>query len=175
MAGNYAGTGAAGAARCGGRIKLRRIQCGARDRTAFGRNGDCGGGIGERLSAERLVVFWGDCGALWLEAARAGERGERGAVGRGAGGDSIRSAVFAGAVGAGADGAFSVGAIALLALLPLISRPFGATGYGVLLGSFGGGALAGATILPRLRRQLSVDGLVAGAIVVFALMTFLAG
>jgi|SRR5579883_94713 predicted MFS family arabinose efflux permease len=72
-------------------------------------------------------------------------------------------------------GAFSVGAIALLALLPLISRPFGATGYGVLLGSFGGGALAGATILPRLRRQLSVDGLVAGAIVVFALMTFLAG
>src|SRR5579883_1970482 len=62
------------------------------------------GGMGERLSAERLVVFWGDCGALWLEAARAGERGERGAVGRGAGGDSIRSAVFAGAVGAGADG-----------------------------------------------------------------------
>ena len=72
-------------------------------------------------------------------------------------------------------GAFSVGAIALLALLPLISRPYGATGYGVLLGCFGGGALAGATILPRLRRQLSVDGLVAGAIVVFALMTFLAG
>ncbi|HMK28895.1 MAG TPA: MFS transporter [Terriglobales bacterium] len=72
-------------------------------------------------------------------------------------------------------GAFSFGAIALLALLPLLSRPFGATGYGVLLGCFGGGALAGATILPRLRRQLSVDGLVAGAIVVFALMTFLAG
>jgi MFS family permease len=72
-------------------------------------------------------------------------------------------------------GAFSFGAIALLALLPLLSRPFGATGYGVLLGCFGGGALAGATLLPRLRRQLSVDGLVAGAIVVFALMTFLAG
>ena len=72
-------------------------------------------------------------------------------------------------------GAFSFGAIALLALLPLLSHPFGATGYGVLLGCFGGGALAGATILPRLRRRLSVDGLVAGAIVVFALMTFLAG
>jgi predicted MFS family arabinose efflux permease len=37
------------------------------------------------------------------------------------------------------------------------------------------GALAGATILPRLRRQLSVDGLVATAIVVFAAMTFAAG
>jgi MFS family permease len=72
-------------------------------------------------------------------------------------------------------GAFSVGAIALLALLPILARPFGATGYGVLLGCFGLGALAGATILPRLRRQLSVDGLVAAAIVVFALMTFIAG
>jgi predicted MFS family arabinose efflux permease len=72
-------------------------------------------------------------------------------------------------------GAFSVGAIALLALLPILARPFGATGYGVLLGCFGLGALAGATILPRLRRQLSVDGLVAGAIVVFAAMTFAAG
>ena len=72
-------------------------------------------------------------------------------------------------------GAFSIGAIALLALLPIIARPFGATGYGVMLGCFGGGALAGATILPQLRRQLSVDGLVAGAIVVFAAMTFAAG
>ena len=72
-------------------------------------------------------------------------------------------------------GAFSVGAIALLALLPILARPFGATGYGVLLGCFGFGALAGATILPRLRRRLSVDGLVATAIVVFATMTFAAG
>jgi MFS family permease len=72
-------------------------------------------------------------------------------------------------------GAFSVGAIALLALLPILARPFGATGYGLLLGCFGGGAMAGATILPRLRRRLSVDGLVAGAIVVFAAMTFAAG
>jgi MFS family permease len=72
-------------------------------------------------------------------------------------------------------GAFSVGAIALLALLPILARPFGATGYGALLGCFGLGALAGATILPRLRRRLSVDGLVAAAIVVFAAMTFAAG
>ncbi len=72
-------------------------------------------------------------------------------------------------------GAFSVGAIALLALLPIVARPFGARGYGLLLGCFGAGALAGATILPRLRRKLSVDGLVAAAIVVFAGMTFAAG
>jgi MFS family permease len=72
-------------------------------------------------------------------------------------------------------GAFSFGAIALLALLPILARPFGATGYGVLLGCFGFGALVGATILPRLRRRLSVDGLVATAIIVFAMMTFAAG
>ena len=72
-------------------------------------------------------------------------------------------------------GAFSVGAIALLALLPILAQPFGARGYGILLGCFGVGALAGATILPRLRRELSVDAVVATAIVVFALMTFAAG
>ena len=74
-------------------------------------------------------------------------------------------------------GAFSIAASSLLALLPIIARhcEFGATGYGLLLGSFGLGALAGATLLPRLRTRFSVDGLVAGAIVVFALMTFAAG
>jgi MFS family permease len=72
-------------------------------------------------------------------------------------------------------GAFSVAAIALLALLPILARPYGPTGYGALLGCFGVGALIGATALPRLRRNLSVDGLVGAAIVVFALMTFLAG
>lgn len=72
-------------------------------------------------------------------------------------------------------GAFSVGAIAILALLPILTKPFGARGYGALLGCFGLGAMLGATVLPRLRRQLSVDGLVAAAIVVFAGMTFLAG
>src|SRR5580704_9503335 len=71
-------------------------------------------------------------------------------------------------------GAFSVGAIALLALLPIVARPFGATGFGILLGTFGVGALIGATILPRLKRRLSVDGVVAASIVVFAAMTFAA-
>jgi len=71
--------------------------------------------------------------------------------------------------------AFSFGATSLLALLPLICQPHGAQGYGFLLTCFGLGALAGAAVLPRLRTQFSVDGLVAGATVVFALMTFAAG
>jgi MFS family permease len=72
-------------------------------------------------------------------------------------------------------GAFSVAAIALLALLPILAQPYGPRGYGALLGCFGLGAMAGAVVLPRLRRQLAVDGLVGVAIVVFALMTFAAG
>jgi MFS family permease len=71
--------------------------------------------------------------------------------------------------------AFSVGASSLLALLPLIARPHGAAGYGLLLGSFGLGALAGAAVLPHLRSRHSVDRLVAVAIVIFAAMTFAAG
>jgi len=72
-------------------------------------------------------------------------------------------------------GAFSLGASSLLALLPIVARPHGATGYGLLLGFFGLGALGGAAVLPRLRNRFSVDGVVAVAIVVFGLMTFLAG
>jgi MFS family permease len=72
-------------------------------------------------------------------------------------------------------GAFSVGAASLLALLPVVCQPHGAQGYGFLLTCFGLGALAGAAVLPRLRLRYSVDGLVAGATVVFAAMTFLAG
>jgi MFS family permease len=72
-------------------------------------------------------------------------------------------------------GAFSIAASSLLALLPVIAREHGATGYGLLLGAFGLGALAGAAVLPRLRNRYSVDGVVAGAIVLFALTTFAAG
>src|SRR5579862_9250445 len=72
-------------------------------------------------------------------------------------------------------GAFSFGAASLLALLPLICQPHGAQGYGFLLTCFGLGALAGAALLPRLRLQYSVDGLVAGATVIFAMLTFAAG
>jgi len=74
-------------------------------------------------------------------------------------------------------GAFSIAASALLALLPIIARRCeqGATGYGLLLGSFGLGALAVAALLPRLKTYFSIDGLVAAAVVIFALMTFAAG
>jgi MFS family permease len=72
-------------------------------------------------------------------------------------------------------GAFSLAASPLLALLPILARPFGAKGYGLLLGSFGLGALLGAAALPRLRRRLSVDGLVVFAIFLFAAMVFAAG
>jgi predicted MFS family arabinose efflux permease len=72
-------------------------------------------------------------------------------------------------------GAFSLGASSLLALLPVICQPHGAQGYGFLLTCFGVGALSGAAVLPRLRMRYSIDGLVAGATVVFAAMTFLAG
>jgi len=72
-------------------------------------------------------------------------------------------------------GAFSIGASSLLALLPVVCQPHGAQGYGFLLTCFGMGALAGAAVLPRFRLQYSVDGLVAGATVLFAIMTFAAG
>jgi MFS family permease len=72
-------------------------------------------------------------------------------------------------------GAFSFGAASLLALLPVICQPHGAQGYGFLLTCFGLGALAGAAVLPRLRLQYSVDGLVAGATIIFAMLTFAAG
>jgi MFS family permease len=71
--------------------------------------------------------------------------------------------------------AFSFGATSLLALLPLICQPHGAQGYGFLLTCFGLGALGGAAVLPRLRLRYSVDGLVAGATLVFAATTFAAG
>ena len=72
-------------------------------------------------------------------------------------------------------GTFSIGASSLLALLPIIARPHGPSGYGLLLGSFGLGALCGAAALPNLKRKLSVDGVVAFAILVFAIMVFGAG
>src|ERR1700737_1101956 len=72
-------------------------------------------------------------------------------------------------------GAFSIGATSLLALLPVICQPHGAQGYGFLLTCFGLGALVGAALLPRMRLRYSVDGLVAGATLVFAGMTFAAG
>jgi MFS family permease len=63
---------------------------------------------------------------------------------------------------------------ALWALLPLIARRemgLDAVGYGILLGCLGVGAVAGAAILPRVRRRVVVDRLAMGATVIFALVT----
>jgi MFS family permease len=72
-------------------------------------------------------------------------------------------------------GAFSLAASSMPALLPILARPHGATGYGLLMGSFGLGALAGAAALPRLRSRLSVDGVVVFGTLLFAAMSFMAG
>jgi MFS family permease len=71
--------------------------------------------------------------------------------------------------------AFSIAGSSVLALLPVIAHPYGASGYGLLLGFFGVGALVAAILLPRLRSRHSVDGVVMGAIVVFAFTTSGAG
>ena len=66
---------------------------------------------------------------------------------------------------------FSVAASALLALLPLMAKPFGSVGFGIMLGCFGAGALAGAAILPALRRRIGVNKIVTLASLVFASAT----
>jgi predicted MFS family arabinose efflux permease len=63
---------------------------------------------------------------------------------------------------------------ALWALLPLVARQqlgLDAFGYGVLLGCLGLGAVAGAFVLPRVRRRFSVDLLLISATVMFAIAT----
>jgi MFS family permease len=70
---------------------------------------------------------------------------------------------------------FSFSATAMLAMLPLIARPYGSIGYGVLLGFFGAGALGGAILLPAVRQIFPVNALVALATVLFAAATALSG
>ena len=68
-------------------------------------------------------------------------------------------------------GAFVIGASALWALLPAVARHelgLGASGYGILLGSLGFGAVASALFLPRLQKLLAVDRLIAAATLIFA-------
>ncbi|MGH9750888.1 MAG: MFS transporter [Candidatus Polarisedimenticolia bacterium] len=64
----------------------------------------------------------------------------------------------------------------LWALLPSVARfemGLDASGYGALLGCIGVGAVAGAAVLPRLRRSLSLNVLVAWATGAFAAGLFL--
>jgi len=67
---------------------------------------------------------------------------------------------------------FMIGASALWALLPLFAREHldsGAFEYGLLMGAVGVGALAGAVLLPLVRRALSLDTTMNLSMLAFAL------
>jgi MFS family permease len=71
---------------------------------------------------------------------------------------------------------FSFCASAMWALLPVIARDefkLGASGYGMLLGVFGAGAVAGAVSIPRNLQRLSLNRLVSAGVLVFAVATVL--
>ena len=64
------------------------------------------------------------------------------------------------------------------ALLPVVARVHlgtGAKGYGILLSAFGIGSVAGALVIPSLRRRFRVDHMVAVSQVVFALCVIVVG
>ncbi|MHB8534674.1 MAG: MFS transporter [Sulfuricaulis sp.] len=74
------------------------------------------------------------------------------------------------------SGVFIIFGSALWALLPSLARfelGRGPAGYGILLGFFGVGAVTGAGMLPRLRARVSVNSLVRGASLVFAVALLL--
>ena len=67
--------------------------------------------------------------------------------------------------------AFILFGSALWSLLPAVARfefHRGPGGYGIMLASFGLGAVSIATLLPRLRQRTNIDVLLAGATLVFA-------
>jgi hypothetical protein len=66
---------------------------------------------------------------------------------------------------------FTSFASAVWALLAVVARQdlqAGALAYGILNGSLGAGAVIGASLLPRLRRRLAAEWMLAGAGVIFA-------
>ena len=66
---------------------------------------------------------------------------------------------------------FGIGASALMALMPLIARDLVAGGsvtFGLLLGSFGAGAVGGALLAHRLRQNTSNEAIVRIAVLAFA-------
>jgi MFS family permease len=69
---------------------------------------------------------------------------------------------------------FILPASALWALLPVVARGrlgMDATGFGVLLGGLGAGSIAGAALLPRLRRAVPIDRRVMAGTLLFAAAT----
>src|SRR5690554_699224 len=66
---------------------------------------------------------------------------------------------------------FGVGAVCVMALMPIIARDIllgGALTYGILLGSFGVGAIGAALLNTRLRERFTSETIVRGAFVGFA-------
>ncbi|HEU4421276.1 MAG TPA: MFS transporter [Pilimelia sp.] len=66
---------------------------------------------------------------------------------------------------------FIVPGVALWALLPLVASErlrMGADGYGLLLAVLGAGAIAGATVMPRVRHRFSENQVMVGASLVYA-------
>ena len=66
---------------------------------------------------------------------------------------------------------FTICASSLWALLPVIARDqlqLGAGGFGVLLGFFGAGAIVGALWIPRHLRRMSLNSVVTGGVLVWA-------
>ena len=76
-------------------------------------------------------------------------------------------------------GLFTVCSSALLSLLPLLAKHdlgLDSIGFGLLLGSFGVGAIIGGTlILPKLRPRASVESLITVSIALLAIVTFTMG
>jgi MFS family permease len=76
-------------------------------------------------------------------------------------------------------GLFTLCSSALLSLLPLLAKSdlgLDSIGFGLLLGSFGVGAIIGGTlVLPRLRPKASVESLITVSIVLLAIATFTMG
>ena len=76
-------------------------------------------------------------------------------------------------------GLFTLCSSALLSLLPLLAKHelrLDSAGFGLLLGSFGTGAIIGGiVILPRLQPKASVESLITGSIALLAIVTFTMG
>ena len=76
-------------------------------------------------------------------------------------------------------GLFTVCSSALLSLLPILAKHdlgLDSIGFGLLLGSFGVGAIIGGTlILPKLRPRASVESLITVSIALLAIVTFTMG
>ena len=76
-------------------------------------------------------------------------------------------------------GLFTLCSSALLSLLPFLARHelgLDSIGFGLLLGSFGMGAIVGGIVfLPRLRPKASVESLITGSVALLSIVTFTIG